>query len=164
MRHIISILVENEAGALARVVGLFAQRGYNLESLAVAPVEDGSVSQITIVTIGNDRKIEQILKQINKLIDIIKVVDLTENKHIERELLLVKVQAGADSYTRIKQLAEVYSGTILELNADIYILEYSSTCEKIDTFLDALKNGTKVLEFVRSGALGITQGKKTFGL
>ena len=164
MRRIISISVGNEAGALARVVGLFAQRGYNLESLAVAPVEDGSVSQITIVTIGDDRRIEQILKQINKLIDVIKVIDLTENKHIERELLLVKVEAGPASHARIKQLVEVYSGSILELNADIYILECSNTCDKIDTFLDALKNNVKVLECVRSGALGIAQGKKIVGL
>src|SRR6185295_14684852 len=113
MRHILSILVENEAGALSRISGLFSARGYNIESLTVAPTEDLTMSRMTIVTAGSDDVIEQITKQLNKLVDVVKVVDLTEGNHIERELMLVKVRAAGKDREEMKRLADIFRGRIL---------------------------------------------------
>src|SRR5690606_26647169 len=115
MRHIISLLMENEPGALSRVVGLFSQRGYNIESLNVAATEDPTLSRLTLTTIGDDQKIEQITKQLNKLIDVVKLVDLTDGAHIERELMLVKVKAVGAQRAEVKRTVDIFRGQIVDV-------------------------------------------------
>jgi acetolactate synthase-1/3 small subunit len=160
MRHIISILVENEFGALSRIAGLFTARGYNIESLTVAPTDDPTLSRITLVTIGNDRIIEQIIKQLNKLLDVVKVMDITEAAHIEREMMLVKVQAvGGDAREEITRLTDIFRGKILDVSDKIFTIEMTGTSEKLDAFIQALGRGG-ILEVVRSGVLGIARGEK----
>ncbi len=159
MRHIISILMENEAGALSRVAGLFSARGYNIESLTVAPTEDPSLSRMTLVTRGSDEIIEQITKQLNKLIDVVKLIDLTEGAHIERELMLVKVSAEGEARNEVKSLAEIFRGNIIDVTTDTYTIELTGTGDKLDAFLQALGEG--VMETVRSGVSGIARGNKT---
>jgi len=160
MRHIISILVENEFGALARVAGLFTARGYNIESLTVAPTDDETLSRMTLVTVGNDRIIEQIIKQLNKLLDVVKVMDITEATHIEREMMLVKVQAiGNDAREEIKRLVDIFRGRILDVTDKIYTIEMTGDSRKLDAFITTLgKDG--ILEVVRSGVIGIARGEK----
>ncbi|MDD9818526.1 MAG: acetolactate synthase small subunit [Gammaproteobacteria bacterium] len=159
MRHILSLLLENEAGALSRVAGLFSARSFNIESLTVAPTEDPSLSRMTLVTVGSDEVVEQIMKQINKLIDVVKVVDLNESPHIERELLLIKAQAQGEKRREIRSLVEIFRGRIVDVTEATYIVEITGTGEKLDAFLVAL--GEKnVLEMVRSGVSGIARGKK----
>lgn len=156
MRHILSVLLENEAGALARVVGLFAQRGYNIESLTVAPTNDDSMSRITVTTFGNDQKIEQITKQLNKLIEVIKAADLGKAGHVEQELLLVKVAPIGAKPAQAKRLAELLQeGCILDSQDAVYIARFTGTCEKIDQLLTTLDSAARVLEVVRSGVLGV---------
>ena len=160
MRHIISILVENEFGALSRVAGLFSARGYNIESLTVAPTDDPTLSRMTLVTIGNDRIIEQIIKQLNKLLDVVKVMDMTEGAHIEREMMLVKVSAGSnDAREEIKRLSDIFRGRILDVTDRIYTIELTGVGGKLDAFLQALGENT-MLEVVRSGVIGISRGEK----
>ncbi|WKD50268.1 acetolactate synthase small subunit [Microbulbifer spongiae] len=163
MRRIISVLMENEPGALSRVVGLFSQRGYNIESLTVAPTEDNTLSRLTLVTIGDDRKIEQITKNLNKLVDVIKLVDLTEGSHIERELLLVKVRANGAQRDEVKRTVDIFRGQIVDVNSSIYTVQVAGTGEKLDAFLQALGEHT-IMEVVRSGVSGIARGEKVLSL
>ncbi|NOQ82033.1 MAG: acetolactate synthase small subunit [Methylophaga sp.] len=160
MRHIIAILIENEAGALSRVVGLFSARAYNIESLTVAPTEDPSLSRITIVAIGTDRIIEQITKQLNKLIDVVKLLDLSEGPHIEREMVLVKVKASTMAQREdIKRLADIFRGHIIDVTTSTYTIELTGSGRKVDSFIEALAEH-KILETVRSGVSGIARGDK----
>jgi len=161
MRHIISILIENEAGALSRVAGLFSARGYNIESLTVAPTEDPTLSRMTIVTSGSDAIIEQITKQLNKLVDVVKLVDLTEGKHIEREMMLIKVEAkGRDMREEIKRLADIFRGHVIDVTDTSYTIELTGDSGKLDGFIEALSS-TTILETVRSGVMGIARGEKS---
>lgn len=161
MRHIISILIENESGALSRVAGLFSARGYNIESLTVAATEDASLSRMTIVTSGTENIIEQINKQLNKLIDVVKIADITEGAHIERELMMVKVDA-ADTANRdeLQRLADIFKGRIIDVSDNIYTVELTGEGEKLDSFLEAV-DSKSIIETVRSGAIGIARGNKS---
>ncbi|MDR2636975.1 MAG: acetolactate synthase small subunit [Zoogloeaceae bacterium] len=154
MRHIISILLENEAGALSRVAGLFSARGYNIETLTVAPTEDESLSRMTIVTRGSDEVLEQITKQLNKLVDIVKVVDLSESAHVERELMLIKVRAVGKDREEMKRMTDIFRGRILDVTESTYIIELTGTSAKLDSFINALDTGL-ILETVRTGVSGI---------
>ena len=159
MKHIIALLLENEPGALSRVVGLFSARGYNIESLTVAPTEDSSLSRMTIVTTGSDEIIEQITKHLNRLIEVVKVVDLTEGNHIERELMLVKVRASGKDRDEMKRLADIFRGRILDVTDKSYTIELTGTGSKLDAFLTAIEPGV-ILETVRTGASGIGRGER----
>ncbi|WP_024327049.1 acetolactate synthase small subunit [Thioalkalivibrio sp. AKL19] len=159
MRHIISVLLENEAGALSRVAGLFSARGYNIESLTVAPTDDPSLSRMTIVTSGSDEIVEQITKQLNKLIDVIKLLDMTAYPHIEREMALVKVRVPeAADREEAKRLADIFRGRIIDVTHDTYVIEITGEGSKLDAFLEALQP-FPVLEVVRSGVMGIARGE-----
>ncbi len=160
MRHIISILLENEAGALSRVSGLFTARGYNIESLTVAPTEDPTLSRLTLVTRGSDQVIEQITKQLNKLVDVVKLIDLTEGAHIEREMLLIKVNATGNMREEVKRLVDIFRGHIIDVTDTTYIIELTGTGEKLDAFIDALR-GAGIIEVVRSGVSGIARGERS---
>ena len=159
MRHILSLLVENEAGALSRISGLFSARGFNIESLTVAPTEDPTVSRMTIVTSGSDAIIEQITKHLNKLVDVIKVVDLNESEHIERELMLVKVRANDSSREELMRLSDIFRGRIIDVNENSYTIEITGNGDKLDAFLNAVKPEL-ILETVRTGVSGIARGEK----
>jgi acetolactate synthase I/III small subunit len=159
MRHIISVLVENEAGALSRLVGLFSQRNYNIETLNVAPTEDPTLSRLTLTTYGDEHKIEQITKQLNKLVEVVKVVDLSEGAHIERELMLIKVKALGAARDEIKRTADIFRGQVVDVTPTTYTIQIAGTTEKIDGFIDALAENT-ILEVVRSGVSGIARGEK----
>ena len=160
MRHIISILMENESGALSRVSGLFSARGYNIESLTVAPTEDPTLSRMTLVTSGTDRVVEQIKKQLNKLVDVVKLVDLVESEHIEREITLIKVRAVAGpNRDEINRLVGIFRGRIVDVTDTSYTIELTGKCGKIDAFLKAVPNDT-LIEVVRSGVLGIARGER----
>ena len=159
MRHIISILLENEAGALSRVAGLFSARGYNIETLTVAPTEDSSLSRLTIVTSGSDEIIEQITKQLNKLIDVIKVVDLSEAAHIERELMLIKVRATGKDREEMKRMADIYRGRIIDVTDATYVIELTGSGSKLDSFIQAIDRDL-ILETVRTGVSGIGRGDR----
>jgi acetolactate synthase-1/3 small subunit len=159
MKHIISILMENEPGALSRVVGLFSARGYNIETLTVAPTEDKSLSRMTIVTSGSDDVIEQITKQLNRLIDVVKVVDLTESPYTERELMLIKVRAVGKEREEMKRMADIFRGRIIDVTDKTYTIELTGDGTKLDAFIDALDR-TAILETVRTGASGIARGER----
>jgi len=159
MRHIISILIENESGALSRVSGLFSARAYNIESLTVAPTEDASLSRMTIVSIGSDDVIEQITKQLNKLIDVVKVVDLSEAAHIERELMLIKVRATGKDREEMKRVADIFRGRIIDVTESTYVVELTGNTAKLDAFLDAIDRSL-ILEAVRTGVCGIGRGDR----
>lgn len=159
MRHIISILLENEPGALSRVVGLFSARGYNIEALTVAPTEDHSLSRMTIATSGSDDVIEQITKQLNRLIDVVKVVDLTESPHIERELMLIKVRAVGKEREEMKRMADIFRGRIIDVTESTYVIELTGASAKLDSFIAALDAGL-ILETVRTGVCGIGRGDR----
>ena len=159
MRHIISLLLENEAGALSRVSGLFSARGYNIESLTVAPTEDESLSRMTIVTSGSEDVIEQINKHLNKLVDVVKVVDLSEGMHIERELMLVKVRAAGKDREEMKRISDIFRGRILDVTDKTYTIELTGTGAKLDAFIEALEKGV-ILETVRTGASGVGRGDR----
>ena len=161
MKHIISILLENEAGALSRVAGLFSARGYNIESLTVAPTDDPSLSRMTLVTSGTEEIIEQICKQLNKLVDVVKLVDLTGDKNVELELMLIKVHAEGEARDEIKRIVDIFYGQIVDMTDTTYTLEVTGNTEKIDALLKAL-SGFTILEVVRSGLLGIERGAKAF--
>jgi len=160
MRHIISILLENESGALSRVAGLFSARGYNIESLTVAPTEDQSLSRMTIVTRGSEDIVEQIVKQLNKLVDVVKLMELTEGPHIEREMMLIKVRAEGEARSELKRVTDIFRGRIIDVTAATYVIELTGTGDKLDAFLDAVGAGT-ILETVRSGVSGIARGEKS---
>ena len=160
MRHIISLLMENEAGALSRVAGLFSARAYNIESLTVAPTEDATLSRMTIVTIGSEEIIEQITKQLNKLIDVIKVMDLTEGSHIERELMLVKVKAVGLGRDEMKRTSDIFRGRIIDVTESTYTIELTGAGSKLDAFLEAI-DAASIIETVRTGASGIGRGDRS---
>jgi acetolactate synthase-1/3 small subunit len=159
MKHIISLLMENEAGALSRVAGLFSARGYNIESLTVAPTEDATLSRMTIVTSGSDEVIEQIIKQLNKLVDVVKVLDLNDGRHIERELMLVKVKATGPLRDEMKRISDIFRGRIIDVADGSYTIELTGSGSKLDAFLEALDK-TVILETVRTGASGIGRGDR----
>ncbi|HKK16107.1 MAG TPA: acetolactate synthase small subunit [Gammaproteobacteria bacterium] len=159
MRHILSLLLENEAGALSRVAGLFSARGFNIESLTVAPTEDPTISRMTLVTSGSDQIIEQITKHLNKLVDVIKVVDLSESRHIERELLLIKLEARNTGREEIKRLVDIFRGRIIDVTDSTYTIEMTGDGEKLDAFIETLDEKA-ILEVVRSGVSGISRGDK----
>lgn len=159
MRHVIAILLENEAGALSRVASLFSARGYNIESLTVAATDDPTVSRMTLVTRGSNEIVEQITKQLNKLIDVIKLVDLTGGEHIERELMLIKVAATDSARSEVKRLTDIFRGRIIDVTDTSFVIELTGTGDKLDAFLRAVGEG-QVLEVVRSGATGIVRGEK----
>ena len=159
MRHIISLLLENEAGALSRVSGLFSARAFNIESLTVAPTEDPSVSRMTLVTSGSDQIVEQITKQLNKLVDVIKVVDLNEYRHIERELMLITLSAKKEDRDEVKRMVDIFRGRIIDVTENTYTIEMTGTGEKLDAFIEALDENI-ILEVVRSGVSGISRGDK----
>ncbi|KMN82847.1 acetolactate synthase-1/3 small subunit [Chromobacterium alkanivorans] len=159
MRHILSTLVENEAGALSRVVGLFSARGYNIDSLTVSTTEDPTLSRMTIVTHGSDEVIEQITKHLNKLIEVVKVIDLNESEHIERELMLIKVRATGKDREEMKRMADIFRGRIIDVTEKTYTIELTGTSEKLGAFIEAVDR-TVILETVRTGASGIGRGER----
>lgn len=161
MRRIISILLENQPGALSRVVGLFSQRGYNIESLTVAPTDDSTLSRLNIAVEADESVLEQIEKQLHKLIDVLKVANITESAHIERELALVKVKAQGDHREEIKRTADIFRGQIVDVTASLYTIQLTGTSEKLDAFIKALGEVTKVVEVSRSGVVGIARGEKS---
>ncbi|SBS24537.1 Acetolactate synthase isozyme 3 small subunit [Marinomonas aquimarina] len=163
MRHIISVLMENEPGALSRVVGLFSQRNFNIETLNVAPTDDPTLSRLTLTTFGSDQVVEQITKQLNKLIDVVKLVDLTEGQHIERELMLVKVRASGAQRAEVKRTVDIFRGNIIDMTPSIYTVQIVGESDKLDGFLQAL-GGMHILEVVRTGVSGIARGEKTLSL
>ena len=163
MRHIISLLMENEAGALSRVSGLFSARGYNIESLTVAPTEDATMSRMTIVTSGSDEVIEQIYKQLNKLIEVFAVMDLSEGEHLERELMLVKVQVVGEAREEMKRMADIFRGRIIDVSDKTYTIELTGVGSKLDSFLQAIDRSL-ILETVRTGASGIGRGERILTL
>jgi acetolactate synthase-1/3 small subunit len=159
MKHIISLLMENEAGGLSRVAGLFSARGYNIESLTVAPTEDPTLSRMTLVTSGSDEVIEQIIKQLNKLVDVVKVLDLNEGRHIERELMLVKVKATGAYRDEMKNMADIFRGRIIDVADGTFTIELTGSSSKLDAFLETVDK-TAILETVRTGASGIGRGDR----
>ena len=161
MRRIISLLLENESGALSRVVGLFSQRAYNIETLTVAPTEDPTLSRMTIVTSGDERVIEQITKQLNKLVDVLKVSDLTDGDHIEREIVLVKVRADGSNRDEVKRTADIFRGQIVDVTPHLYTVQLVGTSEKLDAFIRNMSETTEVVEVVRSGVCGVSRGEKS---
>lgn len=163
MRRIISLLMENEPGALSRVVGLFSQRGYNIETLTVAPTEDETLSRLTLTTIGDDSKIEQITKQLNKLIDVVKLVDLSEGEHIERELMLIKVRASGIQRSEVKRCADIFRGQIVDVGPSTFVIQVTGAGDKLNAFIKAI-GATSILEVVRSGVSGIARGEKVLRL
>ena len=163
MRHIISLLLENEPGALSRVVGLFSQRNYNIESLTVAPTEDPTLSRLTLTTVGHDEVIEQITKNLNKLIEVVKLVDLSESAHIERELMLVKVKSTGAQRAEIKRTTDIYRGQIVDVSASVYTVQLTGTSDKLDSFIQSIGTAS-ILETVRSGVTGIARGDKVLSI
>ncbi|MCK5898636.1 MAG: acetolactate synthase small subunit [Methylococcales bacterium] len=159
MRHVISILMENEAGALSRISGLFTARGYNIESLTVAETQDKTLSRMTLVTRGSDEVVEQITKQLNKLIDVVKLNDLEESPHIERELMLIKVKTNSNNREETKRTAEIFRGKIIDVTTHTYVIEMTGASDKLDAFLSVLEEDI-IIEVVRSGATGISRGEK----
>ncbi|ART80212.1 acetolactate synthase small subunit [Oceanisphaera avium] len=161
MRRIISLLLENESGALSRVVGLFSQRAYNIETLTVAPTDDPTLSRMTIVTGGDERQIEQIMKQLNKLVDVLKVNELSEGDHIEREIVLVKVRADGANRDEVKRTADIFRGQIVDVSPHLYTVQLVGTSDKLDAFIRNMSESTEVVEVVRSGVCGISRGEKS---
>jgi acetolactate synthase-1/3 small subunit len=160
-RHVISILMENEAGALSRVAGLFSARGYNIESLTVAPTDDKSLSRMTLVTCGNSSVVEQVIKQLNKLIDVVKVKDLSEIDHVEREMMFIKVAAdNMDACGAIKRMVDIFRARIIDVKSKTFTIEVTGNRKKLNAFIDSMKEHT-ILELVRSGSMGISRGRKT---
>ena len=163
MRRIISVLLENEPGALSRVVGLFSQRNYNIETLTVAPTEDPTLSRLTVTTSGSDKVIEQITKQLNKLIEVVKLVDLTEGSHVERELMLIKVKATGAQRDEVKRTVDIFRAQVVDVTSTVYIVQVTGNSEKLDAFIRAIgDNG--ILEVVRTGVSGIARGDKVLAL
>jgi len=163
MRRIISVLMENEPGALSRVVGLFSQRGYNIESLTVAPTEDHTLSRLTLTTTGGDQVIEQITKQLNKLIEVVKLVDLTEGAHVERELMLIKLKATGSQRAELKRTTDIFRGQVVDVTSTVYTVQLTGTSDKLDSFIEAIGPGL-VMEVARTGVSGIARGEKVLSL
>ena len=163
MRRIISLLLENEAGALSRVIGLFAQRNYNIETLTVAPTDDATLSRLTLTTVAGDDQIEQITKQLNKLIEVVKLIDLTDGEHIERELMLIKVKSSGAQRAEIKRTSDIFRAQIVDVTPNVYTIQLTGTSEKLDAYIRAI-SGSTVLEVVRSGVSGLARGEKVLTL
>jgi acetolactate synthase-1/3 small subunit len=159
MRRIISILMENEPGALSRVVGLFSQRGYNIDTLNVAATEDPTLSRLTLTTFGDDQHIEQITKHLNRLVDVVKLVDLTEGAHIERDLMLIKVRAEGPNREEIKRTTDIFRGQIVDVGPRVYTIQLAGTTDKLDSFVAAMPEAD-ILEVVRSGVAGVARGER----
>lgn len=159
MRHILSVLIENEAGALSRVVGLFSARGYNIDSLVVAVTEDPTLSRMTIVTHCSDEIVEQITKQLNKLIEVTKVIDLVQSDHIERGMMLIKVRASGKEREEMKRITDIFRGRIIDVTEKAYTIELSGTNDKLNAFIEAIDRSL-ILETVRTGSLGIGRGER----
>ncbi|HHT00019.1 MAG TPA: acetolactate synthase small subunit [Thiomicrospira sp.] len=160
MKHIISMLMENESGALSRVAGLFSARGYNIHALTVAPTEDDSLSRLTLVTSGTSAQIEQVVKHLNRLVDVVKVLDLTEGEHIERELMLIKLSATGDMREEYKRLADIFRGDIVDVTSTTYTIQMVGKSQKLDAFIDTI-DPVLILETVRSGTVGVMRGEKS---
>ncbi|PSV29559.1 acetolactate synthase small subunit [Photobacterium sp. GB-72] len=161
MRRIISVLLENQPGALSRVVGLFSQRGYNIESLTVAPTDDPTLSRLNITTnVKNESAYEQIEKHLHKLIDILKVSNITESEHVERELMLTKVKASGFARAEVKRTADIFRGQIIDVTSQIYTIQLIGTGEKLDAFLAAVGEATEIIEVARSGVVGMARGDR----
>ena len=164
MRHVVSLLMENESGALSRVAGLFSARGYNIESLSVAATEDPTLSRMTLVTTGSEDIIEQITKQLNKLIDVVKLQDLTGGSHIEREMMFAKVSAATeDEREEVKRLSDIFHGRIIDVTEALFTIELTGESDKLDAFLGSLSK-QKIIEVVRSGAMGMSRGENALTL
>ena len=163
MRHIISVLLENEPGALARGVGLFSQRNYNIDSLTVAPTEDKSLSRLTLTTSGDEARIEQITKHLNKIVDVVKLVDLTEGAHIERELMLIKVKAVGAQRVEVNRTVDIFRGQIVDLTGSVFSIQLTGNSGKLDAFIAALGDSI-VMEVARTGVSGISRGEKVLSL
>ena len=162
-QHLISVLMENEAGSLSRLVGLFSQRGYNIETLNVAPTDDPSISRLTVTTITSPERIEQITKQLHKLIEVVKVLNLTDNVHVERELMLIKVRASGGVREDIKRSADIFRAQIVDVNSNLYTIQIVGDKAKLDGFIDVIGR-ERIMEVVRSGVIGIARGEKTLSL
>lgn len=163
MRRIISILMENAPGALSRVVGLFSQRGYNIETLTVAPTEDATLSRLTLTTVGDEHKLEQITKNLNKLIDVVKLVDLSEGAHIERELMLIKLKATGTQRDEVKRCADIFRAQIVDVTPSVLVVQVVGTSDKLDAFVQAVGESS-ILEVVRTGVSGVSRGDKVLSL
>ena len=162
MRRIISVLMENEPGALSRIVGLFSQRGYNVDSLCVTTTTDPTLSRLTITTHGDDKVIEQITKQINKLIDVFKVMDLTEGDHLERELMLLKVATPNENVrAEVKRNVDIFRAQIVDVSSKTYTIQATGSSEKLDAFLNAMAEYTDLIEASRTGVCGLSRGEKS---
>ncbi|TCO74849.1 acetolactate synthase small subunit [Chromatocurvus halotolerans] len=163
MRRIIAILLENEPGALSRVVGLFSQRGYNIETLNVAPTEDPTLSRLTLTTVGDDKHIEQITKHLHRLVDVVKVIDLTGGAHVERDLMLIKVRAVGAQREEIKRTTDIFRGQVVDVAPNVYTIQLTGTTDKLDSFVSAMAE-MDILEVVRSGVAGISRGDRVLRL
>jgi acetolactate synthase-1/3 small subunit len=163
MRRIISLLMENEPGALSRVVGLFSQRGYNIDSLNVAPTQDPTLSRLTLTTVGDDKVMEQITKHLHRLIDVVKLVDLTEGAHIERELMLIKLRATGSQREEIKRTADIFRAQIIDVTPSVYTIQIAGTSDKLDAFIQAMGEAV-IIEVVRTGVSGISRGEKSLSV
>lgn len=164
MRHIISLLMENEPGALSRVVGLFSQRNYNIESLTVAATEEPTVSRLTLTTKGQPEVIEQITKNLNKLIEVVKLVNLSESDHIERELLLIKIKATGAQRSEIKRTADIFRGQIVDVTPNLYVIQLSGSSSKLDNFIATISAMSTIVEVVRTGVTGISRADKILSI
>ena len=157
MRRILSVLLENESGALSRVIGLFSQRGYNIESLTVAPTDDPTLSRMTIQTVGDEKVLEQIEKQLHKLVDVLRVSELA---HVEREIMLVKIQASGYGRDEVKRNTEIFRGQIIDVTPSLYTVQLAGTSDKLDAFLASIRDVAKIVEVARSGVVGLSRGDK----
>ncbi|MBP2845990.1 acetolactate synthase small subunit [Dickeya oryzae] len=160
MRRILSVLLENESGALSRVIGLFSQRGYNIESLTVAPTDDPTLSRMTIQTVGDEKVLEQIEKQLHKLVDVLRVNELGQGAYVERELMLVKLQATGYGREEVKRSAEIFRGQIVDVTASLYTVQLAGTSEKLDAFLNSVREVAEIVEVARSGIVGVSRGDR----
>lgn len=160
MRRILSVLLENESGALSRVIGLFSQRGYNIESLTVAPTDDPTLSRMTIQTKGDARVLEQIEKQLHKLIDVLRVSELTEGDCVEREIMLVKLRASGEGREEVKRCADIFRGQIVDVTASLYTVQLVGASSKLDAFLAAIREAGEIVEVARSGLVGVGRGER----
>ncbi|CAL4321171.1 Acetolactate synthase isozyme 3 small subunit [Buchnera aphidicola (Neophyllaphis podocarpi)] len=158
MKRVLSILLENESGALSRVIGLFSQRGYNIESMTVAPTEDPTMSRITILTVGKIQVLEQIEKQLHKLIDVLRIQNFSQGEYVEREIMLVKIKTNENIREEIKSNTEIFRGNIVDVTSNIYTVQLSGNSNKLDAFLKIIREISDVIEIVRSGIIGITRG------
>ena len=164
MRHIIGILLQNEAGALSRVAGMFSSRGYNIESLSVAPTDDPTVSRLTLVTRGSDLVIQQIVSQLNKLIDVVRVEDMTRGEHLERELVLAKLRVDADGRDAVRGYVVRTGGRVLDPASESFIVELLGSEAEVSGFISTLARLGELIEVVRSGALGVSRDNRALRL